>query len=176
MVSLKVKVVTVLSEDLRQPITVQVLTLSQVYSHHKKVFLKQHLKKQTNKQRKWRPCFLANGGISQLIDYYGNKLFSSVINHQLQMLPSCLQLGLCVFLLKNKHFAISCQDVEGTPLCHHVNDIIKWGTVGNELVVQIIDGQKLFVWWGALPATKLCPECKSISVNSQMIFVFYKLW
>lgn len=35
MVSLKVKMITILSEDLRQPITVQVLTLSQVYSHHK---------------------------------------------------------------------------------------------------------------------------------------------
>lgn len=45
MVSLKVKVITVLSEDLRQPVTVQVLALGQVYSHHKQVLLKQHLKK-----------------------------------------------------------------------------------------------------------------------------------
>lgn len=46
MVSLKVKVITVLSEDLRQPVTVQVLALGQVYSHHKQILLKQHLKKQ----------------------------------------------------------------------------------------------------------------------------------
>lgn len=50
MVSLKVKMITILSEDLRQPIAVQMLALSQVYSHHKQVFLKQHLKKKPNKQ------------------------------------------------------------------------------------------------------------------------------
>lgn len=56
-----------------------------------------------------------------------------------------LQFGLGVFLLKNKHFPISGQDVEGAPFCHYINDIIKRGTVGDELVVQVIDGQKLFV-------------------------------
>lgn len=45
MISLQVKVITVLSEDLRQSVTVQVLALSQVYRHHKQVLLKQHLKK-----------------------------------------------------------------------------------------------------------------------------------
>lgn len=45
MVSLQVQVIPVLPEDLRQPVTVQVLALSQVNSHHKQVLLKQHLKR-----------------------------------------------------------------------------------------------------------------------------------
>lgn len=45
-VSLKVEVITILSEDFWQPVTVQVLALSQVYCHHKQVLLKQHLKRQ----------------------------------------------------------------------------------------------------------------------------------
>lgn len=56
-----------------------------------------------------------------------------------------LQFGLCVFLLKNKHFAVSGQDVEGAPLCHDINDIIERGTVGDELVVQVVDSQYLFL-------------------------------
>lgn len=40
MVSFQVKVVTIMPEDLRQSIAVQMLTLSQVYGHHKQVFLK----------------------------------------------------------------------------------------------------------------------------------------
>lgn len=52
-----------------------------------------------------------------------------------------LQFGLCVFLLKNKHFAVSGEDVERTPLCHYINDIIERGTIGNELVVQVVDSQ-----------------------------------
>lgn len=40
MVSFQVKVVTIMPEDLRQAIAVQMLTLSQVYGHHKQVLLK----------------------------------------------------------------------------------------------------------------------------------------
>lgn len=46
-VPLQVKVIAVLSEDFREPITVQVLALCQVYGHHKQVLLKQHLEKDT---------------------------------------------------------------------------------------------------------------------------------
>lgn len=40
MVSFQVKVVTIVPEDLRQSIAVQMLTLCQVYSHYKQVLLK----------------------------------------------------------------------------------------------------------------------------------------
>ena len=50
-VPLEVEVVSVLPEDLRQPVTVQVLALSQVYSHHKQVLLEKHLKQKTTTQR-----------------------------------------------------------------------------------------------------------------------------
>ena len=46
-VSLEVEVVSVLSEDLGQAVTVQVLALSQVYGHHKQVLLEKHLKQKT---------------------------------------------------------------------------------------------------------------------------------
>lgn len=49
MVSLQVKVIAVLPEDLRKPVTVQVLALGQVYRHDKQVLLKQHLRKQTRR-------------------------------------------------------------------------------------------------------------------------------
>lgn len=39
-VSFQVQVVTVVPEDLRQSIAVQMLTLGQVYCHHKQVLLK----------------------------------------------------------------------------------------------------------------------------------------
>lgn len=48
MVSLQVEVVTVLPEDLRQPVAVQVLALSQVDGHHKQILLKQHLERQNS--------------------------------------------------------------------------------------------------------------------------------
>lgn len=64
---------------------------------------------------------------------------------QSTMTPTHFQFGLRVFFLKNKHFAISGQDVERAPLCNYVNHVIKLRAVGNELVVQIIDGQELFV-------------------------------
>lgn len=67
------------------------------------------------------------------------------MKHHITGLWTDLQFGLCVFLLKNKQFPISGQDVEGAPLCHYINDVIKRGTVGDELVIQVIDGQKLFV-------------------------------
>lgn len=91
-----------------------------------------------------------------------------MINQQLKAVSprTHFQFGLCVFLLKNKHFTISGQDVEGAPLCHHINDIVKSGTVSDELVVQIVDGQNLSVRWKALPAAKLCPDQKS-DTNSQ---------
>lgn len=59
--------------------------------------------------------------------------------------PTHLQFGLCVFFLKNKHFTISGQNVERAPFCNDVNNVIELCAVGNELVIQIIDDQKLFV-------------------------------
>lgn len=40
MVSFQVEVVTIMPEDLRQSVTIQMLTLGQVYGHHKQVLLK----------------------------------------------------------------------------------------------------------------------------------------
>lgn len=146
MVSLKVQVVTILSEDLWQSIAVQMVALSEVYGHHKQVLLKQHLKRQITR-------------VSDSLWFFNNL---NMIKYTLCPLYSHLQFGLCVFLLKNKHFSFSGQDVEGAPLSHHVNDILKRGTVGNELVVQVIDGQELFVWWRDLSATKPSPKLKMI--------------
>lgn len=43
MVSFNVEMVSILPEDFRQAIIVQVLTLGKVNGHHKKVLLEQHL-------------------------------------------------------------------------------------------------------------------------------------
>lgn len=84
------------------------------------------------------------------------------MNHRSQVATSGahLQFGLRVLLLKDKHLSISGQDVERAPLCHHVDDVIEGGAVGDELVVQIVDGQQLLVRRRSLPATKVCPEEK----------------
>lgn len=66
------------------------------------------------------------------------------INKDTQI-PTHLQFGLCIFFLKSKHSPVSGQDVEGAPLCNDVNNVVKLRAIGNELVFQIIDGQKLFV-------------------------------
>lgn len=65
MVSFKVEMIAVLPEDLRQPVTVQVLALSQVYGHHKQVLFKQHLKRQTGRKL---PCYLIHSDDSQTAD------------------------------------------------------------------------------------------------------------
>lgn len=88
MVSLKVEMITILSEDLRQSVTVQVLAFSQVYGHYKQVLLKQHLKRTT---RMYHLCYLTHKNNNSLkVDLKGLQLFitvhQQVMHHQILMM------------------------------------------------------------------------------------------
>ena len=67
----------------------------------------------------------------------------TVALHRSTMIPDTkahLQFGLCIFFLKNKHSTVSGENVERAPLCNYVNHVIKLCAIGNEFVIQIIDG------------------------------------
>lgn len=58
---------------------------------------------------------------------------------------SCLQFGLCIFLLQHMEFPIPRQHIQASPLCQDIHHIIKHRAVGNELVAQVINIQDLLV-------------------------------